>query len=506
MVWSVSKLRKLAGLLVCAALVSVTGALAATGADARYPGLRSPYPPIAIEHVNVWPMTADNVLEKDVTVLIRNGRIEKLAPRGGLALPHGIKVVDGRGKWLMPALTDMHAHQEDARLMRLLTGDNEITAARYNSADLLLPFVANGVLQILNPGAMAEQIGLRDEVEAGLVLGPHLELSALVDGSPPIWPPGLSYVAVTPEDGRQVVRDAKAAGYDFIKTYSKLDFDTFTAIVDEARKQGMRVIGHIPGRGLGETARWFQPGYEMVMHAEEYAYQTKDPDHWVDNIPAYVSLAKRTGVLLCSTLTVDQRILEQMRDPTTLKTRAEMRYVNPTTRFTWMTHSPYAHASPERVARVAKVVDFNNRLVKAFADAGLTVYPGTDTTVPGLVAGFALHDELEALQAAGLTPRQILTADTRLAAAFLHVSADRGTVAAGKRADLLLLGADPMTNVRNTRDIVAVMASGRYLPRRELDKMMTDLAHRYAAMPPLSVSGASSGRSGGGGHFLDDGE
>lgn len=489
----------LLALVTCVFVACASGpAGAARAAEVRYPRLTSPYPPLAIEHVDIWPMTAANVLEKDMTVLIRNGRIERILRAGRLAPPHGFKVVNGRGKWLMPALTDMHVHQEDARLMRLLTHNNSISPARYDNADLLLPFVANGVLQILNPGAMTEQIGLRDEVEAGQVLGPHMELSALVDGSPPIWPVGLSHVATTPEDGRQFVRDAKADGYDFVKTYSRLDLATFTAIVDEARKQHIRVIGHIPGRGLGETAKWFQPGYEMVMHAEEYAYQTNDPNHWVEHIPEYVSLAKRTGVLLCATLTVDERIVQQMRDPSTLETRPEMRYVNPVTRFWWTHDSPYAHPTPQQIAFVAKVVAFNRKLVKAFADAGLPVFPGTDTTVPGLVSGFALHDELEALAAAGLTPQQILSADTRRSAEFLHVIVDRGTVEVGKRADLLLLGADPMANVRNTRDIVAVMASGRYLPRRELDRMMAGLAHRYETMPPISTIEASAGRPGSG--------
>jgi hypothetical protein len=503
---SIDHVRSVVRLESLVALICVVIAIAGSRANAEDIGPAYRYQPIAIEHVDIWPMTTSNELEKDVTVLIKDGRIEKIAPAADVTVPRDVKVIDGRGKWLMPSLTDMHVHMESARMLRLITGNSNITPAMVTSADLALPYVANGVLQVLNPGAEAELLGLRDEIEAGQVLGPHMELSALVDGSPPIWPVGISYVATTPEDGRQFVRDVKAAGYDFVKTYSRLDFDTFSAIVDEARKQNVRVIGHIPGRGLDETEKWFQPGYEMVMHAEEYAFQTKDADHWVDNIPRYVALAKRTGVLLCSTLTLDERILQQMQNPTSLKTRSEIRYVNPATRFFWTNHSPYANAPPARIERIAKLVAFNAKLVKAFSDAGLPVFPGTDTTVPGMVAGFALHDEFDSQEAAGLTPSQILTADTRLAAQFLRTDADRGTVEVGKRADLLLLGANPMANVANTRDIAAVIASGRYLSRRELDKMMSDLARRYAAMPPIKDSNSPGNRSGGGGHFPDDDE
>ncbi len=94
----------------------------------------------------------------------------------------------------------------------------------------------------------------------------------------PIWPVGLTRIAGNPEDGRKVVRDAAAEGYDLIKVYSKLDLATFTAIVDEAKKAGLRVVGHIPGRREGITEKFFQPGFDLVAHAEEFAQQTAEPE------------------------------------------------------------------------------------------------------------------------------------------------------------------------------------------------------------------------------------
>jgi imidazolonepropionase-like amidohydrolase len=436
---------------------------------------------LVIEHVNVLPMTGGPSLA-DVAVVVSKQRIVAIQRSGKLPGDSRLQRIDGRGKWLMPGLADLHVHQESARLLRLLTGDRSVTPVMFDEADLLLPYVANGVLQLFNPAATTEQIGLRDEIDAGHLLAPHIELAAMVDGSPPVWPEGFAHVVATAEGGRQFVHDMKADGFSFLKTYSQLDLASFTAILDEARKSGLRVVGHIPGRSANTPEKWLQPGFEMVMHAEEYALQARTVAEAEANIPRYAALTARNKTALTATLTTDERILEQMRNPDTLRTREEIAYVNPTTRRRfWFAASPYAHASPERIAMFAQIVSFNQKLVKAFADAGIPVFPGTDSLVPGVVSGFALHDELEALQRADLGPTQILTAATRQAAEWLGVSADRGTVEVGKRADLLLLDDDPRLDVANTRRIAAVFVSGHYLPRSELDRRMAALKNRYAS-------------------------
>jgi adenine deaminase len=115
------------------------------------------------------------------------------------------------------------------------------------------------------------------------------------------------------------------------------------------------------------------------------------------------------------------------------------------------------------------------------------------TILPGVVAGFALHDELEALVSAGVTPYQALDAATRAPTAWMGVADDRGTIAIGKRADLLLLDADPLADVANTNRIAGVVVSGRWLSRRELDARLDELQHRYAASPrPCAVPGMSA--------------
>lgn len=434
--------------------------------------------PVAIEHVSVLPMTPDGVVLEDATVVIRNGRIASIE-RSAKA-PAGVRRIDGTGKWLMPALTDMHVHLENDRMMRLYL-HADVPDGTLCTRDIVTPYLVNGVLQILDLSAMPETIGQKIEIESGKVLGPHIMTAAMIDGANPFLPFGITRVAATPEAGRQAVSDAAAEGYEFIKAYGNLDLPTFSAIVDEARRRKMRVVGHIPQRGQGMTEKFFQPGYDLVAHVEEFGLQTAEPS--IADIPRYVDMAKRNGTWVISTLSLDERILEVTRNPESLKSRAELHFLVPPFYPVVVDHNPYlAQASPDRITFLEHLVDFNRKLVQALSAAGVPVLAGTDSPVPGVVPGFSMPDELEAMGRAGLSNRQVLEGATRLPSEWLGVMADRGEVAVGKRADLLLLDGNPLESLSNIRRISAVIDGGRYLSRADLDRRLHDLGERYARM------------------------
>jgi hypothetical protein len=325
---------------------------------------------------------------------------------------------------------------------------------------------------------MSESIGQRSQIESGRVLGPHLALGAMIDGDPPDWPIGMTRVAASAEDGRQAVRDAKAEGYDFIKVYNRLTLPTFQAVVDEARRLGMPVAGHLIARGKGVTSELFVPGFTLVAHLQEYGQQVSELSDL--DLVRFAADTRRHDTAVVTTLEADQRIAHLFADPGALNDWRNREYVHPLMVGFWLDDNPILRdRSPERVARLGREALDRARTWRALRAAGVTMLVGTDSPLPGQSAGFAVHDELAALVAAGLSPDQALRAATVEPARWLGVLDDRGTVEVGKRADLLLLGDDPLTDIRNTRQITAVIAGGRFLARAELDAMLERVAARY---------------------------
>ncbi|HEX2761323.1 MAG TPA: amidohydrolase family protein [Rhizomicrobium sp.] len=438
-----------------------------------FPARAATPPGLIIENVTLLPMTGAAPIPS-ATVTVTGGRIAAIHT-GRIARPRTHMRIDGSGKYLMPGLTDAHAHLEarDVLGFFLAALKIDIKPEPVRTQDAVLPYLANGVLQLINMAATPDGFAQKRDIASGKVLGPRIVSAAMIDGAGPSWPVGMTRVARNAEEGRASVRQAKADGYQMIKPYSALDLDTFTAIIDEARKLNLPVAGHIPARGKGITEKFFQPGFGMVAHAEEFAQRSNPPD--IAAIPRYVEMAKASGAGLIATLTLDERLLEEVRDPASLKARPELAWLHPTARRVALEHNPYvARRSPGFIAHLEKIIVFNRLLVKAFADAGIPILAGTDSGVPGMAPGFALHDELAALVAAGLTSSQALTAATAAPGAWLKSAT--GMVEVGQHADLLLLDADPLADIANTRKISAIVMGGRHVARAELDRRMAALA------------------------------
>jgi imidazolonepropionase-like amidohydrolase len=429
-------------------------------------------PLIVIENVTVVPMTAQGGTLQNATVVIKNGRLVSLQG----PTPSGARRINGKGKWLIPGLMDMHVHVPSDVLLRRKKYPSEAPDVFFDTQDIMTPYIANGVTQVLNMDAVAASFGQRNEIAKGAVLGPHMALAAVIDG-------GESQNgrrANTPTDGRQAVRDAVAEGYDFIKVYSDLNTETFNAIVDEASKRGLKILGHIPDAFQGQLESAFVPNFSMVAHAEEFS---KHSEIFTDEDAArYAQVAKKNGTWLTPTLTVMRWIASQSRSLDELRASPTLKYAHPLLQSKWLVANRYSkNGTPELATYFDKMVEFHNRLVRAFKAAGVPIVTGTDTLTSGVVAGFSLHDELELLVNAGLTNEEALASATRLPSVWLGVDVDRGTVEIGKRADLVLLDADPLANVANTRKISGILLSGRWVGRATLDAMLADLSKRNTA-------------------------
>ena len=425
---------------------------------------------VALTNVNIIPMTTENKIIENATVVIKDKKILSI----NKPIPGKAKIIDGKGKWLMPGLIDMHVHN----LADVNFSSNYPTKGATlftNTQDFMLLYVANGVTTAFELSGRVEHFGQRNEITKGKVIGPRIALAILIEGGD-----ASGNAANTPSDGRQSVRIAKAQGYEFIKLYSRLNIDTYKAIIDEANKQGMKVVGHIPNAFKGRIEEAFVPHFDMVAHAEEYAKQTED---FTDqDAKRFAKLAKENGTWLTPTLITMERIAEQARSLEGVRNLPSLKYVHPLIQSKWITSNNYnTGTNPERVAYFEKLVSFHVLLVKAFKEAGVPIVAGTDAGTSGVVWGYSLHDEIELLVKAGLTTEEALASATRLPATWLEIDDKIGTVEVGKYADLLLLDANPLENINNTRKISGVFVNGRWIDKEKIDIMLSDLAKRNSA-------------------------
>ena len=385
-----------------------------------------------IKNVNIIPMTEDNKVIEKANVVIHNKKILSIND----SIPVNATIIDGTDKWLIPGLIDMHVHNlADVRM-----SSNYPTKGAtlfMDNQDFMLLYVANGVTTTFELSGRVEHFGQRNEIINGKVIGPRIALAYLVDGGE------SGNTANTPNDGRQTVRLAKQQGYEFIKVYSNLNAETYKAIIDEASKQKMKVIGHIPTIFKGNTKDAFVPHFGMVAHAEEFSSQT---DKYTDEVAKeFAKLAKDNGTWVTPNLSNLVYIAKQARSLDSVKNLSSFKYVHPLMQSKWIVSNQYNKGtSPERVAYFDSLVDFHIKLVKEFKNAGVPMVAGTDSGTSGIVWGFSLHDELKLLVDAGLTTNEVLISATRLPAEWLEIDDKIGTVEKGKFADLVLLDENPL--------------------------------------------------------------
>lgn len=425
-----------------------------------------------IKNINVIPMTEENNVIKDANVLIEGGKITAINSGG----PGDAEVIDGKGKWLIPGLIDMHAHTYTDVNFK---GNKPTQGANFflDTQRVMASYVANGVTTTFELDARVEHFGQRNEIASGNVIGPRMALAAMIDGGE-----DNGRKVNNPSDGRQAVRSAKAEGYNFIKVYSFLNAQTFKAIVDEAKKQDLKVVGHIPDAFVGRLEEVFVPNFGMVAHAEEYGKQSLDKS--VEDAKRFAKLAKENNTWLTSSLTTMIWIGNQLRSVDGIRNNKNLEYVNPMLAEKWTTPTMnyyYKRTSPEFIAHVDALIGFQKKLIMAFKEAGVPIVAGTDSGISGVFAGFSMHDELELLVDAGMTNEQTLASATRLPAEWLEIDEKVGTIEVGKYADLILLDANPLDDIKNTRSINGVFFNGTWVSKKEIESLLLGLKQQNEA-------------------------
>jgi imidazolonepropionase-like amidohydrolase len=399
-------------------------------------------------------------------------------------VPSGARRVDGRGKYLIPGLADMHAHLYS-------DGDIPDSVGKYE----LGVMVANGVTATRLMIGTPEHFTLRREVEAGRIAGPQLWIaSPQFTGKEDV----NSRVVTTPEDARVAVQEMADRGYDFIKLTLFITPPVYDAIVDEAKRQKIPVVGHVdPEVGV---ARALEAG-QQIEHLDNYLESVladsapmKEsvsdrglfrPKYWesldyVDDtkVERIAGETARSGTFTCPTLTVFKKAFALGQSDEEIRSRPDWNLMPPEDRKLYLGAREKYWSQAASEERRMRYVEVRNRLVKAIADSGGKIMAGSDTPEWFFGYGWTIHRELESLVATGLTPYQALAAATRNPAEFLRASKEWGTIEKGKRADLLLLEANPLEDIRNTARIEAVSVGGRWLDRAERERMIEEAAKR----------------------------
>jgi imidazolonepropionase-like amidohydrolase len=408
------------------------------------------------------------------TVLVDGGRITAILRADGAHLPDGAERIDGRGRWLVPGLVDMHVHLFNTY------------SHRPPNAWALPLFVANGVTGVREMAADAASIAVlrqwRRETDAGERVAPRV-LAA-----------GIAGRAREPADAQAAVAAVAAAGADFVKVFSDVGAAQWQAILDAARARAIPVAGHVPASiALLDAAAQGQRTGEHLMQAYEACSSIEG-----------VLLSERAGLageaLVATRDAQEGRVLDAFDRATCRRIAhslaASGQWQVPTLVLAWTeAHRGSApHADPrwallraderERWTRILGEIaahpdrlaqrrwQVSRAIVATWRRAGVPMMAGTDAPMPEVYPGFSLLDELERLVDAGLTPREALRTATLAPARFLGLEATSGTVAPGRRADLVLLAADPTRDIRNTRRIDAVLLGGRVLRRADLDALL----------------------------------
>lgn len=446
--------------------------------------------------------TAGGAPQKDMTVVVSEGRIERIGKtqltdsKGGQAG----QVIEARGKFLIPGLWDMHTH---------VAGINADPAW---AKDVLIPLlVANGITGIRDMGGDLDALlAWRRAIESGTMIGPHIVaagpmlLPARRPGAPAA-PADPSIVRIgTPEEARAAVDSLQKRGADFIKVISLLR-DPYFAMAEEAKEDGISFVGHVPPRITAvEASNAGQKSIEHIIYSslafdcsakeeelrkkglegseQDVADATDEADRTFspEKATALWATFRRNGTWVTPTLfsirVNAHRLEDSAQDP-------QLAYLPVALRKEWAPPATASQDDRDTAAWYGRQFENDRKLTGEMRRAGVRLLAGSDSLDRYVFVGTSLHEELKMLVDAGLTSLEALQTATRNPAEFLARKKE-GVVAMGNAADLVLLDADPLENIANTRRISGVMAAGRYFSHAELDAMLEKARAAAGAVAP----------------------
>lgn len=416
---------------------------------------------IALVGANVIPMDSERLLANQ-TVLVRGDRIVAVGPAATTSVPAGATRIDARNKYLLPGLAEMHGHIPPP------TAPAEFTDA------VLFLYLAGGITTVRGMLGAPGQLELRHKANRGEILAPTLYLAG----------PSFSGQSInSPEEAVERARQQKAEGWDLLKVHPGLTREEYDAMARTAREVGIRFGGHVPADvGLLHA---IEMGQETFDHLDGYVEQLEGDQGPVDErrLAELVRLTREAGAWVVPTMALWETLLGTA-DLEALKRYEELRYMPPQQVRQWIAAFEKRLQNPQFDLSVSRqIIDNRMRILRALNDGGVPILMGTDAPQQFSVAGFSLHRELRRMAAAGMTPYQILVSGTRNVGEYFRDQDAFGTIEPGRRADLLMVDANPLQDIGNVARLAGVMVRGRWLPREEIDRRLAEIASMAQSAP-----------------------
>ena len=416
----------------------------------------------AFTNANVVPMDQERVLS-NYTVVVRNGRIVDLGPANAVSVPSDAQRIAAGGKYLMPGLSEMHGHTP--------VPDGDPTSSFV--ADMMFLYAANGVTTVRGMLGGAGQLELRAMVNRGELIGPTLYVAG----------PSFNGGTVTsPEQGAQRVRDQRAEGWDLLKIHPQgFTRENYDAVALAAHEVGIRFGGHVPPDvGLIHA---IQMGQLTFDHLDGYLEYTGGINSGIDQdrLAEVVRLTREAGAAVVPTMVLWEIGIVGLGDVDELRSRPEMQYWPRQSVDGWARNVRNRRSNPEYDVELARLhAENRNRTLKALSDGGATILMGTDSPQMFSVPGFSLHREMQAMIDAGMSTYEVLASGTRNVGEYFQGQDGFGTIAVGRRADLILTNSNPLDDVANVADRAGVMVRGNWLPEEMIQQRLAEIAATFA--------------------------
>lgn len=410
----------------------------------------------AFTNVGVLPMDANRVLS-DQTVVVTKDRITGVGPSAAAKVPAGATTIDGRGKFLMPGLAELHGHIPPP------------TAPKTFVDDVLFMYVAAGVTTVRGMQGAPGQLELREAAKRGDLVAPTLYLAGPQFGGNAVK---------SPDEAVARVRQQKTEGWDLLKVQTGLSVETYDAMARTAKEVGIRFGGHVPA-AVG-VPHALEMGQETIDHIDGYAEHLDGGTKPVDEkgVQDLVARTKTAGAVIVPTLVV----WETLRGPVTLESRTslpELRYMPRPQVEQWTKALDTRLKKPDLNRDEAKqYIDNRMRIFKALYDGGVTILLGSDAPQQFNVPGFSIHHEMKRMVEGGMSVYDVIRSGSAGVGEHFKAQDQFGTIAPGTRADLILLDANPLQSLDNIVKRSGVMVRGRWLPESALQSRLSEIAAR----------------------------